>query len=207
MTVFIHGYGTNVSSKLQKPLSKHKGLKVAKDLKAFEAFEWSIPATFSDEQTHNPLSYLDLYLKEHRKSKQITTHQSLKKFFDRTNPTTIICHSLGCELLLNYLENYNVPTNVKEVVFLQPNTSALRQITNTQFIAQVESEKISAITYFCPWDITLMIGSIVNCQISAGLFGFWTGPFSNIFLPAISAANPHTACLSEPKLLKYFSKP
>jgi hypothetical protein len=197
--LYLHGYGTAISSFFQKPLASHRGFQLSKAFNetntVLDPFDWSIPTHLDPWSALNPLAQLNIYL-EYRRALQ--NQSLLKKLSQRLNqdqPTTIVCHSLGCQLLLNYVQNYQLPASVKKIIFLQADIS---------YNAPIDFE-LDFINVFCPWDLSLFFSSLYHLQWRAGLVGLKltkTKNQKNVFFPALRWGNPHTAVLEEVERLE-----
>lgn len=198
MNVFIHGYGTNIASPFQKPLGKNKNFTVLTSDEC-AALDWSLAYTLNFSGALNPFSYLKIYQQECALTNDIKTHQTLASFLNQAQPEMIFAHSLGCQLVCNFLNNNSIPQSIKKVVFLQADISATSQIGWLL-------PPLRLVNYFCPWDITLMASSLYYKAPRAGLIGLNTAKVKNVFLPAWKSINPHTSCLQDKQILNIFKQ-
>ncbi len=102
----------------------------------------------------------------------------LKEFFSHNNPEIVMCHSMGCQFLANYLQTNLLPSSVRKIILLQGDTSRLTQFNTT----------VPIISSYCYWDYTLWVSVILNRYLPIGLVGSKT--VNNKFLVLLQL-QPH----------------
>lgn len=194
MNVFIHGYGTNVTSPVQKPLGVDKGLHALRR-EEFVAFDWSLPYNLSLLHTIDPRTHRAIYEAERARTSDECVHGRLAEFLSLRRPEVIIAHSLGCELLRQHILTHELPDSVRRIVWMQADIESDAKV--------VMQEHVQIYTIFCPWDPAMIISSIFHGKIRAGLLGMRDARAKNVFLPATRLPNPHTSCLYDSTIREY----
>jgi hypothetical protein len=98
-----------------------------------------------------------LYSQTQEYCKHEETLDSLQSQLDLFLPKVIICHSLGCQLLENYIcSGRKLPDQAERIIYCQPDTRA------------VSSNLIEII--YSPVDLILWLSAIVNLSLPAGLY-------------------------------------
>jgi hypothetical protein len=170
-----------------------------------KVFRWDIPRSFTFWEFINPFKSLDLYHKEIDKSQNIDTHKPLQKELFDLLPHTIVCHSMGTLLLINYLEHFDLPSSVTKIVFIQGSiANSTRLPVNLQHL--VESKKITLLNLFCPWDQALLTVLLLNRTVTIGLTGYKNPLVKNIFFPLYKRLNLHTSSINDPNLINRIEK-
>jgi hypothetical protein len=201
--VLIHGYGVGGEYwQFRKPEGKFAGFGAFSELINHEeagVFRWDEPRQFSFWELFNPFEHLKLYDREKAKSQSSNTHKNLKTFLYQENPEVIVCHSMGCSLLLNYLDTNPLPNSVRHIVFVQGNTSQSRKLPES-LQTQLVSKHLHLTNLFCPWDQALWSLVLTKHVVPAGLFGF-NNPFvQNRLFPLYRRLNLHTSSINDPNL-------
>jgi hypothetical protein len=108
-----------------------------------------------------------LYITQARIATEPATWAHLRSMIEKTQPDTIICHSLGARLFLNmYAENPTLPTSVHTIFLAQGDVSRHKTVA----IAPHHH-------FFCGHslkDELLWLSALVNFRLPMGLFG-WSG--------------------------------
>ena len=211
MIAFIHGYGTNVSSFFQRPKDPvHKGflfLQAEIAQQNAKGYDWSIPYSLSFWQAVNPFVQLQIYWRERSLVYDRTQQKILFEFLQDVKPTVIVCHSLGCDFLLETLGSFGMPTSLQQIIFLQADVD--RNYFREHFHLQhrLTDQHIKLKNLFCPWDPTLIFSCLLHLTVRAGLTGFNTDKVVNQFWPARILPDLHTSCLKDMRTLGYVTKP
>ena len=202
--ILIHGYGTKVE------YPKLFGLNLANPagFGAFESmlrqkqavlFEWFIPAGFTWLDFLNPYQHLNLYHQEQQKAYQSRTQQRLSQLILASRPQAIICHSMGSELLLAYLQHYRLPSSVKSIICIQSNLKSLAIPGSIQ--KKIALGKLRLVNFFCPWDQALWSLAMLKGYIPVGLFGSSSKYVENVLFPLYRTWNLHTSSINDPAIL------
>ena len=200
-TLLIHGYATNLTAwKFRKAFGEHAGF-IAFDEAITSAettvFRWGIERTLTLAQSINPFSYLKLYRDEEKLAESAALQQGLLWYIEKHGIERIICHSLGCRLLLGAMNNAKLPSSVKSIVFLQADFPSRARIDHLDTVNSVEIKN-----YFCFWDQSLLTSSIFHGNLRAGLIGWKQLNIKNIFYPLLKGINFHTSPMRDRKLAK-----
>jgi Serine hydrolase len=188
--LLIHGFGVGVQySVFAKAHNDNCGfLAFDQMLRSGQAkaFNWRISKKFNILQTLNPLNSLQHYFQERSKSKQMQYHDQLDKIMKEYQPDTVVCHSMGCLFLLNFLERNTLSKSVTEIIFSQADIDK-QHVIPLNLQALFEKNEVNLINYYCFWDNALLSSSIVNFSIRSGQVGWWpknqNGKIANKFYP------------------------
>jgi Serine hydrolase len=159
-------------------------------------YEWGIQKQPTLEQTINPLFYLERYKTENKLIKTHVFQNDLNQKLLENQPKIIICHSMGCKVLLEYLENFELTHSVQKIIFMNADTSPKLTTKQNLVIKNLIQKNIKIENCFCPWDETLWVSSLANFEIRAGLFGYQKinkeTAIQNIFKPLNYSPVLHT---------------
>jgi len=180
--VLVHGYGIG---KIAPQLIKEAGVTGGFDgfresVEKGDAFvfRWDVKVRCKIWDFINPIAEYNLYKRERKLAESTDIHAIFHTFLLEHAPKTIVCHSLGCYLLLNYLRKYDLPHSVTRVVFVQADLSR-----SAESIDKLSEKHIALINYYCPWDYVLLSSVLFNKYIPAGLFGLSGSYVFNKFHP------------------------
>lgn len=202
MFVFIHGYGTNIRTVYHVVRKRRRKVQTFDNLHPEMVFDWSEELQVPLKKTVSIRHYLRHYYHERQKSTRDDVHAQLHSYLERKRPKVILCHSLGCELLLQYLQRYQQPSSVKQVVFLHADVSVSSIVEHRKLHDLLQKKQITLTNYYCPWDYVLVISSILHRKIRGGLRRIDAPYIENRLYATRSIIRPHTACLSNRKLLE-----
>lgn len=200
-TLLIHGYAADLTAwKFRQAFGEHAGF-VAFDetIASAEAtiFRWGIKRTLTLAQSINPFSYLKLYRDEEKLAESSALQQDLLWHIEKHGIERIICHSLGCRLLLGTMNSANLPSSVKSIVFLQADFPSQTRMDHPDTANSVEIKN-----YHCFWDQSLLASSILHGNLRAGLVGWKQSNIKNTFYPLLKAINLHTSPMRDRELAK-----
>lgn len=139
---------------------------------------WGDDRTFAIFQSVNPFAYLKNYLHEKKQIQDPNYIETLNKFLYQHKPEILICHSMGCLYLANYLKINQLPKSIIKIVCIQGD-ACRKTVFNTT---------VPVISGFCFWDYTLWFSALINKYLPIGLFGSST--VLNYFM-FLSPPNPH----------------
>jgi len=163
-------------------------------------FPWGINKPLTKLQQWNPRNYLTLYLQEKRLVRGQQALQRLDNFLKLHKPEIIVCHSLGTNYFLQYINKFLLLNSVKKIIFVTGGVERNFQITNTAVVKRIESNSLVWINYFCPWDNVLPFTSLfLSRKIAAGLFGTNNPYVKNefVFLPIPLGRNSHMRIIND----------
>lgn len=200
-TLLIHGYAADLTAwKFRRAFGEHAGF-VAFDEAIASAevtvFRWGIERTLTLAQSINPFSYLKLYRDEEKLAESAALQQGLLWYIEKHGIERIVCHSLGCRLLLGTLNGAKLSSSVKSIVFLQADFPSRARIDHLDTTNAIEIKN-----YHCFWDQSLLVSSILHGNLRAGLVGWRQSSIKNIFYPLLKAINLHTSPMRDRKLAK-----
>jgi len=147
---------------------------------------------------------LNLYLWE---KNQVYTNSNLaKKLFQEIvdkKYTTIICHSMGGELLFETINQYGLPKGVTNIYTLASDSPRNGILKNTETLNRLEKNQLTWTNYNCYWDPSLLTSSLLNLKFPAGLIGIQANyKVKNIFYPLLGRLDLHTSIIKVPTKIK-----
>jgi hypothetical protein len=105
--VLLHGFAVHLTSPVVRlPLGPAASFEIFKDeVESGEAvvFPWGLKKEVSVFCLLNPFFLLNFYRAEKKIAADPNTLLRLKKFIEFEQPEEIICHSLGCFMMNNFL--------------------------------------------------------------------------------------------------------
>lgn len=217
--LLIHGFGTSVRDELIRIVSKQK-VRPSVEYEEFKAFNHLIKEKnafifrWNDDFKALKIKdftaiekYIDLYKREKIKSLAESTQKTLDEFIKKNNPEIIVCHSMGCFLLLNYLEKYELSNSVKKIFLVQGDFDKKHKIINPEIIKRIEENKLRIVNVYCPWDTTLMLSPLVNKLIvPAGLNRMRNPYIVDVLFPLTNNMNLHNSSIKSKDLLDFVLK-
>jgi hypothetical protein len=197
--VLLHGFAVHLSSPVIRPpfgpsasMSAFDNLVSTGEAKVFP---WGIERNVSLIKLLHPSTIQNLYKEELNliHSKKLQT--DLKLFLEQEQPETIVCHSMGCELLQRHLNTFTLPASVKSIVTIQSDLPV-----GTSFHTSVPIHHL-----YCPWDPTLILSSIVNNSLRAGLLSSKYSNGRNMLFPLVRLSNLHTSSIRDKKMIDFIN--
>ena len=197
--LLVHGYGIGINSFLQKPKKEDGGFKAFSSLVSkgeAVVFRWDEKQELSRIETLSPFSYLDLYRSEKKKSFKASLLGKLDTIVNQVQPSIIVGHSMGAQLIKNYLDLYKPIQSLKLIIWSQADIES----------SVIVSSRIPIHNYYCQWDQSLWTSSFLNLKMRAGLIGASSTSIINYFWPLNKTYNPHTSAICDPLWLKNIRK-
>jgi len=213
MIGLVHGFGVGID---MKPWAQHKNALGGFD--AFESLFMQKKAVIFDWRTKNNLkwhqvigkqSLLAHYKAELAIAKDPKLYQSLYLFLVTNDVTTVVAHSLGCQLLLDMCAEYGLPPDISKIVLVQGDFNTRHQVflpDNTLLSDLAVQQKIQIINTFCPWDEALIFSETLQKSTRAGQGGWLQPGVDNRFLPLKPWKLGHHTVLAEAVLLDVISE-
>jgi len=198
-TLLLHGYATKLHASIfRKPLPDHEGFaglqnEIARD--EIAVFRWGIDRSLSFAQSLNPFSYLTLYRDEERLTESHDLQQKLFETIASSKTERVICHSMGCRLLLNTINTIGLPVSVKSIIFLQADIDSHAELLLPTSYRLVQN-------YFCFWDPSLIASSILHRNFRIGMQSWKYPGVNNHFFPLLRPMNLHMSPLRDRKFAK-----
>ena len=203
--ILIHGYAAGLEASIfRKPFGEHSGFIALDDeVKSgiAKSFRWSKDVSLTIAQCINPLKYFHLYRDEELLAESSITQSVLREFLDRADATTIICHSLGCRLMIGAMNAHGIPESITKIVFLQGDVSTSASIVNDAIRDRIANGTLVIENYFCPWDQSLLSSVILHRTNRIGLMGWNETGVKNVFYPLLKPMNLHTSPLRDREFL------
>lgn len=204
-TILIHGYAAGLhASAFRKPFGEHSGFIAFDDeVKSgiAKSFRWSKNISLTIGECANPFKYFQLYHDEELLAESSITRFMLREFIDHADATAIICHSLGCRLMIGAMNAHGIPESITKIIFLQGDVSTSASITNRTIRDRITNKTLVIENYFCPWDQSLLSSAAIHRANRIGLLGWNELGVTNIFYPLLKPMNLHTSPLRDRKLL------
>lgn len=206
----IHGYAVDMEiGILRRRLGRDAGFAAFRrllDSGDAVLFRWAEHMRFSSIHYINPFAHLRVYNVEKNKAVSDKLHQEFSEFLDRERPDTLVCHSMGSYLLMNYINKFGLPDFIRKVVFVQGDIPAGTVISNPDIIKRLENKELAIYNYYCWWDITLISSMILNRYVPLGLTGSRLKHIHNRFFPLYKKINLHQSSMNDDKLIELIMK-
>jgi hypothetical protein len=197
--VLLHGFAVHLTAPVLRPPFGPSASMTAFDklVSTGEArvFPWGIDRKVSPVELLLPRVIQKLYKEELDLIHTNELQTNLKLFLEQEQPETIVCHSMGCELLQLHLENFTLPSSVKSIVVIQSDLPISTSFRTTVPIYHL----------YCPWDPTLILSSVTNKSIRAGLLASKNSNVQNVLFPLVRISNLHTSSIRDKKLLDFIN--
>ncbi len=217
--VLIHGFGTSVPSELIATVTKGV-LKFEQEDKGFKAFNELISQgnakVFSWNEAFNAKElkeyasvqkYIDLYYREKKKALSDNLQSTFTAFIEKEQPEVIVAHSMGCYLVLGYLDKFDLPKSVKKIFLIQGDFDKKYELKNKAIIKRIENDDLRLINIFCPWDTTLIFSPFINkLVLPAGLVRMRNPYFVDVLFPLGNDLNLHNSSIQSSDLLDFVLK-
>lgn len=203
--VLIHGYGVGLSARTT-PLEEHLGFAGFYELlqkRSVAVFAWNQEENHSPLYFFNPSNHYKVYKQEKSAAASDAVFSKLTTFLTAEQPHTLVCHSLGALLLLNYAQHHTLPSCVKKVVLVQADVPA----DLTTVISKESLHKLTAQTevlnVYCPWDPALITSKILHRYTPAGLTKVSLPNIKNKMIPLFGHWNLHTATIMQKQFAEF----
>ncbi len=203
--ILIHGYAVGLeASVFRKPFGEHAGF-IALDAEVqsgtAKSFRWCKNTSLTIGACVNPLQYFQLYRDEELLTESSITQFALREFIDHADATTIICHSLGCRLMIGAMNAHGIPESITKIIFLQGDVQSSATITNPAIRDRITDGTLVIENYFCPWDQSLLSSAMLHRTNRIGLMGWNEIGVTNVFYPLLKPMNLHTSLLRDREFL------
>lgn len=203
--VLIHGNSAGIKFPMRDRQIKYGSFTVFKELiDSGEAilFGWHyINEEFDLFKTLNPFEFRRQYFTEKEYCGSEAAWLKLDRFLELQQPEKIVCHSMGCYLLLNTINVYGLPKTVKSVYLAQGDFDREFKLTNADIVQRIKSGELKIYNYHCDWDQMLALSIAANGVIPGGLTGTNEKYFTNILFPSPRKLNVHQAILDSDRFL------
>lgn len=178
------------------------GVKDLIDEGKIDLFFWSKRSMFAKFWQLNKV--LEFYfLEKHQVSNDVELLQNLFSKIVENNYTTIVAHSMGCELLYKMTEKYGLPKNVKNIYTLASDNPSNTQVHNIEVKHNLNKGNLVWQNYYCYWDQMLIISWFLNKKFPAGLIGDKSKQgIQNIFYLLRGSLALHTSIIKKPTEIK-----
>jgi hypothetical protein len=110
----------------------------------------------------NPKADLNSYYKE---QKLILTDALQKRLYNeliQINPTVIVSHSMGCELLINTLNKYGLPASVNSIITINSDSPEDKELSSQEVIDRLINKDLKFINLHSITDLTLAASAVLN---------------------------------------------
>ncbi|MCX6715079.1 MAG: hypothetical protein NTX72_04670 [Candidatus Uhrbacteria bacterium] len=198
--VLLHGFAVHLTAPIVRPAFGPSASMSAFDelVSTGEArvFPWGIAKRVKPWQLLNPLLIQQLYQDEYKLIQSLELQRTLQLFLEREKPSMIVCHSMGCSLLQNYLEKFTLPSSIKSIVLVQSDLAATKKLRTNVTLHHL----------YCPWDPTLLLSSLVSNHLRAGLCKSKQAGVNNILFPLTTFPNLHTSSICDKKLPEFVTR-
>lgn len=197
--VLIHGFATGVRFSIFRDRKDWDGGFTAfRSLIAWgvaSVFRWGIEGDASFWESLNPWFSWKLYERERSIASGFALQQRLANYLEQEQPEVIVCHSLGCYLLWEQLQRFELPSSVKTIVFQQAD------IGLSELGLFPAREGIQFLNVYCPWDPSLLASWFIWGDRRLGLWRISSRMFEQRFFSLWKPFNLHTSGLRDLRLV------
>lgn len=196
--VLIHGFATGIRfSIFRKAHGADAGFSAFQEDVNFgdaKAFRWDIKEDASFLQSLNPYYPWGVYRREKAIVENRKTHEALARFLANETPRTIVCHSMGARLMIEYLKHEPLPSSVRCIILNQADVAPADLELSRELMERMRQGNLQFINTFCPWDPSLWYSRAFHGP-RAGLVGLSRNDVQNKFFPLVKPVNLHTAAI------------
>ena len=165
-------------------------------------YRWGIQRRFTALDCLNPVAHMKLYWDEKKLSISDQTLTNLRGLIKLNNFETIVCHSMGCQVLLSYMIKFGLPEGVHKIIFVQGDITNQSLNINTDSLTSIINKRVEWLNLHCFWDQALVSSAIAGLQLPIGLFGAESSIVKNRSWPLWRRINLHTSSINDPGILK-----
>jgi hypothetical protein len=203
--VLIHGNAVGIKFPMRDRQTKYASFTIFEPMiDSGEAvlYNWHyINEEFNLFRTFNPVEFHGQYAAEQKYCNSIEAWQNLNRFLLSEQPKKIVCHSMGCFLILNAINALGLPKSVKSIYLAQGDFDCNFQITNREVLERISDGDLTIYNYYCPWDQMLLLSSAANFRTPAGLVGAKQKQITNKLFASTNTINFHHATVCSQKFL------
>jgi len=203
--VLIHGNAVGIKFSMRDRQTKYGSFSVFKNLvDVGEAvlYGWHyVNEEFDLVKSLNPFEFRRQYFTEKAYCSTKVAWQKLDGFLKLQQSEKIVCHSMGCYLLLHTINAHGLPDAVKSIYLAQGDFDRDFKITNPEILARISSGTLKIYNYHCTWDQMLALSVGTNGKVPAGLAGAKEKYFINRLFPSSKTLNVHHATVSSDRFL------
>jgi hypothetical protein len=121
----------------------------------------------------NPKADLESYYNEQKLILTDTLQKRLFKELTEQKPAVVVSHSMGCELLINMINNFDLPDIIKCIITINSDSPEDKAISNKHVIHRLTSKELDFINLHSITDITLAASVLLNNnKMRAGQNGY-----------------------------------
>lgn len=198
-TVFIHGFATGITFSFFRPIrGNDAGFGIfSENIRQGDGrvFRWDIKERATLFQTLNPFYTAHVYAREHSRILNKEWQNTLHNFLKNEQPTTIVCHSLGCRFLLETANAHGLPNSVRHVIFIQADIPKVTELTHQDLRQRIQRNELTFWNLYCPWDPSLFFSSLVHFSLRFGQVRIQKQWMRNKFFPLTKLPNLHMSTL------------
>jgi len=193
--VLVHGNANGIEFELfgrHKKYADFLGFKNEIDIETAKIYRWHyINQKYNLLNTLNLFKFSQLYFEERKYCSNPNALKTMQEFIEIEQPTILLGHSLGAFQIFNYLNNFDIPSSLKKIVFVQGAFPSHEKITNPKIIQRIENKSLVIENYHSPFDQMLWIYTIAHFHQPGGLYGAKDTCISNIEYTRFGPGNPH----------------
>jgi Alpha/beta hydrolase of unknown function (DUF900) len=137
----------------------------------FYLFKWM--SKHNPKEKLNPKADLDSYYKEQQLVLTADLQIRLYEELMLENPTVIVSHSMGCELLINMINNLVLPESVKTIITINSDSPEDKEINSKNVTDRLINKDLEFINLHSITDLTLAASAVLNNnKMRAGQKGY-----------------------------------
>lgn len=206
--VLIHGFANGLETLLHPAPEMGELFAFQDQISTKEAalFKWFNLYKFDLKDSFSINSHKIIYQEEKKKARSKETLLSLHKFLMQHEPEVIVAFSMGCYLFSNYINKYSLPDCIKKISFIQADLAIDFKIKDHEVNKKLRNKYLIWQNYWCFWDPTLSISSVLNKKKRLGLGKAINPLIENKFYPLYKNPNLHISSAGDPEIVKEILK-
>jgi hypothetical protein len=193
--VLVHGNAVGIKFPMRDRQTEYASFKVFEPMiDANEAvlYKWHyVNEEFNLFQTLNPFQFHAQYATEQKYCSSLPASQNLNQFLQVEQSPKIVCHSMGCYLLLNMINSLGLPASVRSIFLAQSDFDTNFEIKNKDVLDRIAQKTLTIYNYYCPWDQMLLLSTGANFKVPAGLIGAKQECITNRLFASTNTFNIH----------------
>ncbi|MDX2098722.1 MAG: hypothetical protein SFW36_13175 [Leptolyngbyaceae cyanobacterium bins.59] len=201
----IHGNAVGIKFATRDRQTKYGSFKIFEELVdqgGANLFGWHyVNHEFNLLKTFSIFHFRHQYFTEKKYCNSPAAFQKLADFLELKQPEKLVCHSMGCYLLLNSINYQGISDSVRCIYLAQGDFRRGFRITHADTLNKLANGKLKIHNYYCPWDQMLFLSMLANFYLPGGMLGSEDPYIKDRLFPYLDW-NFHHATIRSPRFLK-----